>query len=129
MWANDIKLQFKKLLKTVINEYFNGLLKLHFQISKRRSYVSVCYPYVTRMPPYVTFMYVSLCNPCVTRVYPETIVRSCIRLKQTDRTSWTIQTHSLQTTTELDVERFMDRLCSSHEKFDVWPGPKPSRDV
>ena len=94
LWANDITVQFKKLLKTVINEYFNGLLKLHFQISKRRSYVSVCYPYVTRMPPYVTFMYVSLCNPCVTRVYPETIVRSCIRLKQTDRTSWTIQTHS-----------------------------------
>ena len=52
------------------------------------------YPYVTRMPPYVTFMYVSLCSPCVTRVYPETIVRPCIRLKQIDRTCWTIQTHS-----------------------------------
>ena len=46
------------------------------------------------MYPYVTCMYVSACNPCVTRVYPEMIVRPYIRLKQTDKTCWTIQTHS-----------------------------------
>ena len=63
-----LKLHFEKQLKTVINEYFNGLLHLHFsnfilKNEKRHSYVYVCYPYVTRMHPCVTCMY-----PYVTRM-------------------------------------------------------------
>ena len=57
LWANDIKLQFKKLLKTVINEYSNGLLKLHFSkfLKLKKTFVCirmllVCtYPHVTRV--------------------------------------------------------------------------------
>ena len=56
------------------------------------------YPCVTRMLLVCLRMLLVctyLCNPvCVTRVYPETIVRPYIRLKQTDRTCWTIQTQS-----------------------------------
>ena len=82
------------------------------------------------MPPYVTCMYV--CYPRVTRVYPETIVRRFIRLKQTDRACWTIQTHS----DEFNSARRrtfhglikLTKFCSSHKKIDVWPRPKPSRD-
>ena len=56
LWANDIKLQFKKLLKTVINEYFNGLLKLHFSKFLKLKKTFVC----IRMLP-VCYSYASVC--------------------------------------------------------------------
>ena len=54
--ANDIKLQFKKLLKTVINEYFNGLLKLLFSKFLKLKKTFVC----IRMLP-VCYSYASVC--------------------------------------------------------------------
>ena len=56
LWANDITVQFKKLLKTVINEYFNGLLKLHFSKFLKLKKTFVC----IRMLP-VCYSYASVC--------------------------------------------------------------------
>ena len=55
---------------------------------------------------------------------PETIFGRPIRLKQTDRTCWTIQTHS----DELNWARRrtfheLSKFGSSHDKFDVLPRP------
>ena len=59
------------------------------------------------------------------RFGPKTIFRRSIRLMQTDRKCWTIQTNS----DELNWARrrtFCDltKFGSSHEKFDVWLRPK-----
>ena len=54
--ANDITVQFKKLLKTVINENFNGLLKLHFSKFLKLKKTFVC----IRMLP-VCYSYASVC--------------------------------------------------------------------
>ena len=57
---------------------------------------------------------------------PKAIFRRSIRLKQSRRTCWTIETHS-DNLTEPDFELFMNltdtKFGSSHEKFDVWPRP------
>ena len=63
---------------------------------------------------------------------PETIFRRCIRLKHTERTCWTIQTHwddfnwaTCRTFHELNsLSRGLDR---AHQKFDVWLRPRQSR--
>ena len=70
LWANDIKLQFKKLLKTVINEYFNGLLKLHVSKFLKLKKTLVC----IRMLP-VCYSYASICYLFVS-VYP--VCYSCV---------------------------------------------------
>ena len=76
LWANDIKLHFKKLLKTVINEYFNGLLKLHFSKFLKLKDIRV-YPYVTRI--ILVCLRMLLVCMCVTRV-----LLVCIRRRSSD---------------------------------------------
>ena len=112
LWANDIKLHFKKLLKTVINGYFNGLLKLHFSKFLKLKDIRM-YPYVTRI--ILVCLRMLLVCMCVTRV-----LLVCIRRRSSDVLSvWSrqiervgrsklIQTNLIQ----LDVERFMKRLNS-----------------
>ena len=58
---------------------------------------------------------------------PETIFRRTIHLKQTDRTCWTIQTHSdeINWARRRNVYKHNSlSFRSSHEKFDVWPRPR-----
>ena len=66
---------------------------------------------------------------------PETIFRRCIRLKQTERTCWTIQTHSDElnwarcgTFHELNSLSRGLAIVRANQKFDVWPRPRQFRD-
>ena len=53
---------------------------------------------------------------------PDANFRRSIRLKQTDRKFWTIQTYS-EELVELS-RNGLTKFNSSHEKFDVWPEPR-----
>ena len=63
---------------------------------------------------------------------PETIFRRCIRLKDTERTCWTIQTHWddfnwARRRTFHELNSLSWGLDRAHQKFDVWPRPRQFR--